>query len=253
MDEINVGIVQNRLDYGLYVHIKVQNPRQKSRAWTTIHKIFDSNTLREIDGWFFCTECNENKVFSKDISKGTGPLLNHQKKHADERAGYDALRKAATDAAQSLTIANALVVETGQAEAHRSLSNEAPQSSNQSGNAAEIVQLIANSSLSKEAPQPTTQSEKAVQIDRTNTRDEMSQDDLQSINLIDNATQTDGVVKYHNIGEDDLPVVLANLASIIHKHGLLTEADFRAVLPAPGEWLVFTHKSSSCSVITFSI
>lgn len=200
VEKLDVEKVQHRLDYGEYVHLKVQNARQKSRAWTTVHKIFDASTLVEINGWFYCTECNDAKVFSKDISNGTGPLLTHQKKHLDERTEKNALRQAATIA----VLSNPITIEN----AGNSSSNAASPE-----NQPENVEANDNADCgcsSKEIPQPTK--------------------------MIHNETQTEQLSKYHIIGEDDLPVVLAKLASLIHKHGPLTEGDFRAILPACGKW-----------------
>lgn len=174
-EKLDADIVQHRLDYGQYVHLKVQNLRQKSRAWTTIHKIFNESTLKEVDGWFYCTECNDHKVFTKDISNGTGPLLMHQKKHADERKQTDSLRQAAATAVLSLPNTN------------------------------------------------------------TNTNS-VSSEETQKSATVHNGTQTDQCGKYHIIGEDELPVVLARLTNIIHRHGPLSERDFRAILPECGKW-----------------
>lgn len=224
-EKLDADKAQHRLDYGQYVHLKVQNPRQKSRAWTTIHKIFDEPTLKEVDGWFYCTECKDDNIFHKDISNGTGPLLAHQKKHNDERAEQDALRKAAAAAVRSrpLTKANA----------GSDSSKEAPPT-NQTENAVAFDQADGSDCSPKEVS-PTNKPENAEVSDQAD-HSGCSFEATQSTKKVDNETQTDPAGEYHIIGEDDLPVVLASLAKIVHDHGSLTESDFRAILPSCEKW-----------------
>lgn len=199
-EELDAGKVQHQLDYGQYVHLKVQNARERSRAWKTIHKIYEATTLEQIKDWYYCTECDEtNKLLKKDIGNGTGPLIAHQKKHVDERTERNRLQAAATEALSNpITIGNA-------------------------GNSSSI------------AASPENQSENVAANDNADCGCS-SKEIPQSAKMIDNETQTEPCGKYHIIAEDDLPVALAKLSGVIHKHGPLTEGDFRALLPVCGKW-----------------
>lgn len=213
-EKITAEIVENRISYGQYVHLKVQNPRQKSRAWETIDKVFEAKTLKEVTGWFYCTECKD--IFTKDITKGTGPLLLHKKKHVDERASEEMLR-------------NAVVIATANA-----LKKDALNKTNETEHVTQNEQQVVHPGPSNEAMQPTNDTENAANVGQENIHASPTKDAPKSTNETDNAA--DQVVKYHSIRDIELPVVLANLARIVMEHGPLNEANFRAILPAPGKW-----------------
>lgn len=210
--------VLDRLNYGLYVHTKVTSKRQLSKAWDTINKIIDAKSLKEISDWFYCTECKD--ILTKNISKGTGPLLTHQKKHAEERAKKESLRQA--------------VAVSGSANTRNDLPSDIPP--------VKLPEPI-ESMLSKVprivSQQQTEKTEKTEKIENVveNSLHKNSEHEPQQM---DSSTQTDQDVGFHKIGVDELPMVLEDLGKILSQTGNAPKAaDYKKILPVGGKWYVF--------------